>query len=340
MLDVLIKTFANATNDTAIVRVVSIAAALLLAPFTFPVANAEVIAHSEQVNTAAVTCQDAPGGAGQSHPGDSIWLVNTRHIAEDCRRGSPHYQLWQCGCWRNSSRADFATHSSHRTCIFVHGNRIESHEAPQLGLDLYRRLSCLRTCREPTRFVIWSWPSDGIFGPLRDARAKAKLATCESFHLGRFLQSMPSDEPTSLIGFSYGAQVILSSTHLLGGGCLQCRRLAPTDHPSVRPQVVLAASAVDSGWLQPGGSLATALVPIARLTLVSNTNDPVLRRFHIATGRPDSVALGVTGLNPRISPTILNQCDFGDDLQRSHSWERHIRSACVLRFMQQGAELR
>lgn len=334
MLDASTKTIGQTLIDAVAVRIVSIATIFLFTLLAPRVVDAGVATKPADASTTVGTCH--------VQPGDSIWLVSTRHIAQDCHRGAPQFQLWNCGCgcWRNSSRTHFAACTSRRTCIFVHGNRIESHEAPQLGLDLYRRMSCLRTCREPTRFVIWSWPSDRIFGPLRDARAKAELATCESFHLGRFLQDMPSEEPTSLIGFSYGAQVILSSTHLLGGGCLQCRRLAPADHPPVRPQVVLAASAVDSGWLQPGGSLATALEPIARLTLVSNTNDPVLRRFHIATGRPDSVALGVTGLNPQTSPTIVNQSDFGDQLRRTHSWERHLRSACVLRFMQQGAELR
>jgi len=271
-------------------------------------------------------------------PGDSVWIINTRSSVDCCDIHQVTYQVLKCGSWCPSSLAEFSAAEHSRTCVFVHGNRIEAHEAPQLGMGLYCRILQKRTCKAPTRFVIWSWPSDRIIGPLRDAHAKAELSTVESFHLARFLGSLSAGETTSLIGFSYGAQVILGSTHLLAGGTLQCRSLSCAPHSLLHLNVVLAASAVDTKSLCPGCALGSALVPISRLTLVNNSLDPVLRRYHIAIGQPGIQAIGVSGL-AYSNGAAVHQSDFASHLHRTHSWERHVQSARVLRYMQQGAEL-
>ena len=68
------------------------------------------------------------------------------------------------------------------------------------------------------RFVIWSWPSDKIKGPLNDIRTKAWRTDTDGYYLGWFLQRMHPQSDIGLIGFSYGARIVSGALHVLAGG--------------------------------------------------------------------------------------------------------------------------
>ena len=107
------------------------------------------------------------------------------------------------GHWSPSSQAAFvqSVHPQQVLCVYVHGNRMSASDAVEQGMEMYQQLACTQT---PLRFVIWSWPSDRIHGPIQDAQVKAARSEGESYYLASLLARLPSGQSVSLVGYSYG----------------------------------------------------------------------------------------------------------------------------------------
>ena len=112
---------------------------------------------------------------------DEIVVVNTRMLCGSCdlesiRTGLTFETYSICDDagsrrWQPSNLESFlAFDPSVRTIIFIHGNRITPSDAKNEGLAVYRRLMNYGGDGERIRFVIWSWPSAQVGGPLRDVR--------------------------------------------------------------------------------------------------------------------------------------------------------------------------
>ena len=123
---------------------------------------------------------------------DDIWLVSTRRTPH-CRLRPPrlkihHYEksVDTCGArWMASDEASFLGQmwADIPTVFFVHGNRIAPGEDRERGLQVYRSLIRQASDERPIRFVIWSWPTEKVCGPLRDVRVKAERADPAGYHL-------------------------------------------------------------------------------------------------------------------------------------------------------------
>ncbi|HEV3136775.1 MAG TPA: hypothetical protein VGZ26_02705, partial [Pirellulales bacterium] len=209
-------------------------------------------------------------------PQDEVWLVSSRSVG--C--GEPRQQVARLQCWRYDrehcwSKASLGELSATDdpnvvTTVFVHGNRISHDEAFDRGWAAYCAL--VRCAGErPVRFVIWSWPSEAVLGPVNDARVKAWRTDPTAFYLAWFVDRLSGDVPLSFWGHSFGARVVSGALHLLGGGAVQGYRLDERLHPSRQPmQFVAVVAAVDNDWLLPRHCHGEALPQLTSLLLVNN----------------------------------------------------------------------
>ncbi len=234
-----------------------------------------------------------------------MWLVSTRSLG--CH-SDPHKMLVKHrdsnGCWRVSSWDTFfeASTDGRITVFYIHGNRTDPGADIQQGWAAHDAMMRYGS-PEPVRFVIWSWPSSQIRGPIKDVRVKAARTAVDSRFLAWTMAGIPAKTPTSVVGFSYGARIATGALHLLGGGKLLGRRLetpkvatedAAKNHRSLR--VVLLAGALNNYWLNPHAFHGRALSQTDQMYITVNPLDNVLKRYRLVTPHANPQALGFTGL--------------------------------------------
>ncbi|MEX2175538.1 MAG: hypothetical protein WD872_14340 [Pirellulaceae bacterium] len=271
---------------------------------------------------------------------DEIWAVSTRCLG--CPSGDlaqPRWSVWrynaQLPSWENASAAEFyATDLPDvTTAAYLHGNQIGQNLSLADGLEVYFQLAGKLDDAPPVRFVIWSWPSDKIRGPLRDVRSKACRTDSEAYYLARFLAGMDPRVSAGLIGYSYGARIVAGGLHLLGGGNLAGQAVAAAARPNLRVAFWVAAEHDD--WLLPGRYHGQALPVADRWFITNNVCDPVLRRYRFVEKCSNPVALGYSGLvgrnllseeqNRRIEE--MNVVHLVDD---SHEMPRYLYSTPII----------
>jgi hypothetical protein len=234
---------------------------------------------------------------------DQLWLVSDRCLGCNVECDAERLQYWRYDCQRRWTRASLeellaAEDPSMPTVVFLHGNRIPSGDAFTKGWSAYRTL--VRCADErPVRFIIWSWPSDPIRGPIEDARVKAARTNVTGYYLAWFLDRLNPEAPLGLWAHSFGARAVTGALHLLGGGALSGRVLHERVHPERAPaQVALLAAAIDNHWLLPGRNHGQAMTQTSQLLLVNNGCDALLKRYHFLYHRRScQEALGYTGMN-------------------------------------------
>lgn len=240
----------------------------------------------------------------QATTADEILLLSTRSIGTVCDDETMKHRL-QCERYHIAPKGNPQWVSQdwndtlatpRQTVIYVHGNRIARGEDRSSGLRVYRSMRAQGKPGVPIRFIIWSWPSSTIPGPLKDYQVKANRTRPAGWQLAWFLNQLPAETNVSIFGYSYGARIASGAMHLLGGGSLGGLKLEPkpSEHPSFR--IALIAAAFDADWLQPGHYHGQAVSQVKRLVLVTNHLDPAMRFFHLSNGRGRVHALGRAGL--------------------------------------------
>jgi hypothetical protein len=253
----------------------------------------------------------APLGPLRAAADDELLLVSTRRIGTRCEPTALPAGL---ECLRfardaNGGRWEKLAWSEVRTIlarplpivVYVHGNRVDRGTDRAHGLMAYRALARAAADEQPRRYVIWSWPSDRIPGPLKDYHVKASRTRQVAWQLAWSLDSLPRDADVSLIGYSYGARVVSGALHLLAGGRLGDLRLpqsaAATGGAGVRKPMnaALLAAALDADGMAPWGSYGRALHQVGRLVVLTNRRDPAMRFYTLSTPRSRTPALGYEG---------------------------------------------
>ncbi len=275
--------------------------------------------------------QDRPSPPPQPQKG-SLWLIDTRALSGCDPAPEPGPTYWRCGPdrkWTASDLAAFldADDPAVPTAFFLHGNRVDPGEAVELGCDVYAILKAEAQSR-PFRFVIWSWPSERIRGPVRPGvQIKAARSEVESYYLADCIRQIQPKVRISLMGYSFGARAIGGTLNLLAGEEFAGRRL-PGPAPQRAPlRAVLVAAAMDNTSLLPDGSSGSVLKSVDRLLVTCNSADRVLRWYpRIERGRPD--ALGYTGpaFRSRLGPDSkkLDLLNLSREVGRRHKWECYL----------------
>ncbi len=239
-------------------------------------------------------------------PQDEVWVISSRHLGwPSCESDPPPLKFWRWDCdrdkWSKVSCDEFLAGDSATvaTFMYVHGNRIDSWQAVDLGWYTYDAIVQRGDNDRPVRYVIYSWPSTRICGSqLNDLRYKANRTNADAYYLAWVLSQIREDVPVSLMGFSYGARVISGALHMAAGGEL-CGQKLPPEAPRRRHNVrsVLMAGALHNYWMWPGCFHGKALEATDEMLILSNSCDKVLRRYHWLFKGDKPAALGVTGLS-------------------------------------------
>ncbi|WP_425616911.1 hypothetical protein NA78x_000574 [Anatilimnocola sp. NA78] len=240
---------------------------------------------------------------------DQVWVISSRHLGCNTKATADSLQafLYEKGVWQPKPIAEFyATDSAEVvTTAYVHGNRIDAGLSRADGLAVYFQLIGKYDHQRAVRFVIYSWASDQIKGQLKDVRYKAGRADEEAFHVARFLGRIDNRVPIGVIGYSYGARILLGSMHLLGGGSFGGRKLErPSQGQAIR--AALWAAAEHNTWPLPGHAHGQALPMADEWLITVNCCDPALRRYAAVDKCASPTALGFAGLGGGL-PTPLNE---------------------------------
>lgn len=251
---------------------------------------------------------------------DQIWLVSTRHLGFP--NGKMDFELdvlYYDGDWHPSTEAEFfaTDDATIPTCVWIDGNKVTSYAAKSRGLDMYHHLVQDAFDDRPIRYVIWSWPTEQIPGPLKDARAKAWRSNADSYYMGGFLARMDPNVPVTLVGYSLGARIATGALHLINGGTLvNCLFTDMVDRRPVR--AVLIAAAMHNYWLNPGQFHDNAIGQADRILILKNYCDPVLKWYGLISKCGNPAALGYTG--------AANSSQLGADVDRIE----HLNVTCII----------
>jgi hypothetical protein len=265
---------------------------------------------------------------------DQVWVVSSRHLGCPTFAAADSLQVWQYekGIWQPSNIADFyATDSKDVvTTAYIHGNRIDAGQANADGLAVYFQLVGKFDHLRATRFVIYSWPSDQIKGPLKDVRSKSYRANEEAFLFSRFLGRINKDVPLGLVGFSYGARITIGGLHLMGGGSFNGRATEPGPGQPIR--VALWAAAEHNDWPLPGHAHGQALGMADHWFITINGCDPALARYQAIDKCEKPCALGYAGLAGGLPPDLARRVEFmnvSNIVGSSHDMERYLYSPVI-----------
>jgi len=279
----------------------------------------------------ALTDKSLAEAALPAHELQPVWLISTR-AAPVCGPQDgipPELGYWRYddpSGWVCATREEFLTSGDADlpTCFFIHGNRYTHAEAIEYGWLGWRRLVEESCVRGPVRFVIWSWPSEWIFGGLEDARVKSIRSEAQSFYLAHLIDQMPPETPLSLVGYSLGARLGTGALHLLGGGRLVGNELSARLHPY---------RAMDNDWLTPGSRHGQALDQVDRMLILYNSRDIVLKRYRfIDPSRPS--AMGYAGMAWTAAATgRVIQVDVTSWLGRAHTVENYLDTPALVHRM-------
>lgn len=306
--------------------------------------GAAVAGSSAQAETLAArrTCLQpcpefaAPCAAFRVREQDQVWLISSRHLgcASTATAESLQAYVFAQGTWQSKPIAEFYLTDSPDvvTTIYIHGNRIDANQATADGLAVYFQLIGKYDQTRAVRFVIYSWPSDQIKGPLKDVRTKAMRADEEAFLVSRFLHKVNPQVPMGLIGFSYGTRVTLGALHQLGGGEFHGRSGEPGPGQPIR--IALWAAAEHNDWPLPGHAHGQALGMADHWFITINSCDPALARYSAVDKCARPEALGYLGLAGGLPPDLARRVEFlnvSGIVGASHDMERYLYSPVIAR---------
>jgi hypothetical protein len=288
---------------------------------------------------ADVSAGDSPGVCTtfRVREQDQVWLVSTRHLG--CPSGGkyqPTFQIWRYeqGRWQPKTEAEFFREDSDQlvTPIYVHGNQIDAGLASSYGLTVYFEFVGKLDVERAARFVIWSWPSDQIRGPLRDVREKAARSDTDAYYLACFLGRMRPEVQVGLLGYSLGARIASGAMQLLGGGSLLAWSPPSASHPHVR--VAMWAAAEHNYWYQPGQFHGHAPAAVEAWFVAVNCCDPILARYRMIDKCGDPVAVGYAGIYGRnLLPADVNarieEVNVSNIVDGEHHWRPYLYSRYI-----------
>lgn len=274
----------------------------------------------------------SPATAGE--PSNSCrrddWIICTRHLPEPKNRCgiSNEMRYWRRSDrkWVGSSPGEFISTLDPDTtlCVFVDGNKIEAEEADYRGKILRRNIN---SSGKRLRYVVWSWPSDQIVGrPVRDARTKIARANGDAYYLASWLSTLPSNQPTTLVGYSLGARTVSGAIHMLEGGTFDSNSIGQSTSP-VSPRILFLGAAIPSRWIREKGENSLLLQGTERVLSIFNSKDRVLRLFKYDRSPDGGVVIGYRPISSDILGPFMgmfDQRDVSSIVRKSHGLQYYV----------------
>ena len=186
------------------------------------------------------------------------------------------------------------------------------------------------------RLVVWSWPADKVTRrPRPDVQIKVCRSDVEAYYLARVLPKLPQGTPLSLVGYSLGSRTVTGALELLAGGAVAGRGLAAESlnawkSAGPRPiRLMLIATAMDSGWLEPCCPDGQALAAVERALVSRNGCDHILKWYSRLYGRNGPEAMGYVG-PATTAGGKLEIVDVSSEVGREHDFDRYLESSSIL----------
>ncbi len=275
-------------------------------------------------------------------PADGFWIISSRRLCQNALQtnaaASMDFFHWAPGCRLTcSNQGSFLSwlQPGVPVCIYVHGSFVTWKTVVEDSCETYKWIK-KASCGRPVQVVFFTWPSDEPFThiPLLDAKHLGERAGFNGLYLHSLLETLPCESPTSLIGHSHGARVVVSSMHLRGGGEVDGYRVRNCCQRRIR--VVLAAAAIDHDWLNPGHRYECALRPVECLLNIRNQHDaalaiyPLIRPFsRRATGKSGFTRHDVRQMGPQVAK--INEMDVTESLRLRHVWPYYLSDDRIAR---------
>lgn len=332
------------TNSSPVMRLLLtvLAAGLLSAPQRLSAKEtASSTTSFSAALTTAVPCDTKPVTC-QPRLHDEVWLVSDRSLGcPDAVASQPQLETWQFDLnahnWNASSQDAFlaASDPTKPTVFWVHGNWKDAGTAREEGLEVYQQLTRGVSADRPIRFVIFSWPSTRTHGLREDARRKYYRTNFDSYYLASLVNQIDPKVPVDIVGFSFGAKVVIGALHLLGGGTLAGHALPQPLVARAPIQAVPICAAVNSDALAIGRSNGQALPAVSRMLALNNGCDRALKHYAAVDPCNRPQALGYTGAVGPLGDNAskLRQVDLCCAVGKEHYWGAYFYNPSIVARM-------
>jgi hypothetical protein len=225
-------------------------------------------------------------------PQDEIWIVSARNCTCDPENTTLlkvkkfENNRWQTSCLDELSIAHL-TDTRRATMLYIHGNQTNYEYGVSRGFQFYDNLFVKYKCpRPPVRIVLWLWESERELPRLySDYLVKSRRAMTVGKSLTKTLDAL-GNRNVALVGFSLGAQVILSSLEQMES---RCDYSAATDQKG-KYNIALFAPATDPDYVCDIADRTVQSKIVSRSTIIVNSDDRAVKamRFVIRHECPEA----------------------------------------------------
>ncbi len=244
---------------------------------------------------------------------DEVWWVTSRNISGqlDSLDEVPtlEYAMDSSGrrSWQVRDAAELiARHNQTNdlvTMFYVHGNRTNPNWSLNRGIQVYENIYCNCKQRRPIRFVIWHWPADENKLRIQEFDDNSRRAIIHGRHFARYLQYYDSRQELGLVGYSLGAQFLLSTSQQIADFVDQGSVTAQSWQESqLRMAFIAPVAACD--WPRCNHQLEQASRVIGQVVSFENQKDHALAIYRLKCGSQNP-----KGLSPLHSLRRLNCFD-------------------------------
>lgn len=268
-------------------------------------------------------------------PQDEIWVLSVRDCVCDLanldrvevkKLVDNRFQAASLDALKTAHQLD----TQKTTVVYVHGNQTNYEYGVARGFQFYNNLFVKHACpRPPLRLVLWVWKSERELPRLYpDYLVKSERAVRMGKTLTETLNQF-GNRKLALVGFSLGAQVILSSLEEMTPQC----DLAATDD---KFHVALIAPATDPDYICKviNRDAKTSIVRMS--SVIVNFDDRAVKAMRVVVRRECPEARDRFSKLACENHFPLGPIEFfevSQEISRKHAIERYTKSPTVKRAM-------
>lgn len=292
-------------------------------------------------------------------PQDEIWIVRIEPCQEisnaQARDCAPSIRCPSKSCvlppfafvvrqliesqWQASDldqlRAAHQNDLSRTSILMAHGNNTDESWAITRGTQFYKYILYPEgQCRAPVRFIILDWPSDQMLKRLlMDYKFKSRLSVELGADVATLLSELGGRKPL-LVGYSLGAQLMLSAIqNISAGGAMSCdfgcECLADEGY-----QVALIAPALNGEFARRYLTGICCDPLVERAIVFENRRDRLVRASRLVAWRMTGRDANTTSFweleqEGKLAGTRFEFCDITDEVRPRHSLVNYDKSTSV-----------
>ncbi len=322
----------------------------LSVPFSSP--HIKIATAATSAATEIIACQGQPGHqnillrknvlgckACYTIPSrDEIWIVSVRDCVPDPENVALFKVLkLESNRWKSTTLSALTTahqcDTQRATMMYVHGNQTNYEYAIARGFQFYNNLFVdYDGPRAPLRLVLWVWKSERELPRLYpDYLIKSERAVLMGKTLTKTLQAM-GNRKLAVVGFSLGAQVVMSSLEQLEPNCQSASLSSARD----QYQIALIAPATDPAYVCDVIDRNVETSIVEKSTVIVNSDDRAVKAMRVVVRRECPEARDRFSKLARCRRLPLGPIEFfevSQEISRKHAIERYTKAPTVQRAM-------